>query len=105
MRVRTPLAPALTLALLAACAQVQVKAVATAPGEPRAFEVRSRTQPELQAEVARLCPKGHEVLRQSHTTARVEREGFIVHRTWQQAHDWLGTGNAHTAQALVQCKA
>ncbi len=104
MHART-LLPLFALMLLTACAQLQVKSVATAPGDPRAYEVRSRTQPELQAEVARLCPKGHEVLRQSQHTARVEREGFIVHRTWQQAHDWLGTGDAHGAQALVQCKA
>ena len=98
-------ASALSLILaVAACAQVQVRSLGTAPGQPAAFELRSRTLAQLQTEAQRLCPKGHTVLREWQAYQRGEVEGNPVLQRLQQAQDFIGVGDAHEAQATLQCK-
>ncbi len=90
-------------ALLAACAQVQVRTVGTASGLP-AYELRSRTMAQLKVEVERLCPGGHTVLRQWQGYQRGEREDSLALKTLKRAQDFVGA-DEDQAQATVQCKA
>jgi hypothetical protein len=104
MRVSLFIASVLACAGLAGCAQVQVKSLATAPGEMQAFEVRGRSWPELTAQVNKLCPHGNEVLRAYQGTAHIEGQQSPLLGEYQKIVNGLGVGSAHSAQALVQCK-
>ena len=101
---KTTLLAGATCLALCACAQVNVRSLGTAAGQPPAFEVRSRTLVQLNAEAARLCPTGHQVLRQWHSTQRAELEDNPLLKRVAQAQEFIGAGDAVQAQATIQCK-
>ncbi len=92
-----------TLAMCA-CAQVNVRSLGTAAGQPPAYELRSRTLAQLKIEATHLCPAGHQVLRQWHSTQRAELEDNPLLKRVAQAQDFVGAGDAVQAQATIQCK-
>ncbi len=90
--------------VLGGCAQVNVRSLGTAAGQPQAFELRSRTLVQLSTEATRLCPTGYQVLRQWHSTQRAELADNPVLKRVAQAQDFIGAGDAVQAQATIQCK-
>ncbi len=101
---KTKLLACLAATALCACAQVNVRSLGTAAGQPQAFELRSRTLVQLKAEATRLCPTGYQVLRQWHSTQRAELEDNMLLKRVAQAQDFIGAGDAVQAQATIQCK-
>ncbi len=89
------------LALLSACAQVQVSSVSPDVKRP-AYELRGATVAALQAEAARLCPQGFEVQRQSSTDTKQPGE-FRVVNWWNQALTWVADDDRQ-AQMAVSCQ-
>jgi hypothetical protein len=89
---------------LVGCSGPQVRTVGTGGGAP-AYELRGTSLAAIQAEAARLCIKGYEVLRQSHQFAPVQGDDNAGSQWLQQAGDWLSGMPGNQAQATVQCRA
>jgi len=66
--------PVIASLALAACVSVDVKSVGTEPGRV-AFDLSGTDLGTLAVEAARLCPQGHEVLRQWTRYARTAGDG------------------------------
>ncbi|HET6789170.1 MAG TPA: hypothetical protein VFW84_13895 [Aquabacterium sp.] len=88
--------------LLAACAELHVRNVSPSPHAP-AYELRGPSVAHVQAEVSRLCPHGHEVLRQSERQTRVAGDHMAA-RWWNRAAAWLDDDDTQV-QMAVACKA
>ncbi len=86
-------------ATLSACStRLQVQAQASGTNQP-AYELRGSSLLALQAEAARLCPQGAEVLRQWSGYERAESEAGFVRR-WSV--DLIDTPRSQ-AQLQVRC--
>ena len=88
---------------LAACSGPQVRTVGNGGGAP-AYELRGDHMAALQAEAARLCGNGYEVLRSSQNFARPEGDDNAGTQWLQQAGDWLSGMPGNQAQATVMCR-
>ena len=88
---------------LAACAGPQVRTLGTGGGPP-AYELRGDSLDAIEAEAARLCPHGYQMLRRAQRFARTEPDNGAG--LWlQQAGDWLSGMPGNEAQATVLCGA
>jgi len=94
---------ALATCSVAACSGPQVRTVGNGGGAP-AYELRGDHMAALQAEAARLCGKGYEVLRSSQNFARPEGDDNAGTQWLQQAGDWLTGMPGNQAQATVMCR-
>jgi hypothetical protein len=91
----------LPLWVLAACAELHVRSVSGNPQAP-AYELRGPTLEHVEAEAARRCPQGYEVLRQSQQQTRLSGENFAV-RWWTKATLWLDDDETQVQMAMA-CK-
>jgi hypothetical protein len=91
----------LPLWVLAACAELHVRSVSGNPQAP-AYELRGPTLEHVEAEAARRCPQGYEVLRQSQQQTRMSGENFAV-RWWTKATLWLDDDETQVQMAMA-CK-
>jgi hypothetical protein len=89
---------------LGACSGPQVRSLGNGGGAP-AYELRGTSLAAIEAEAARLCGKGYEVLRQSRSFARPEPDDNPGAQWLQQAGDWLAGMPGNQAQATVVCRA
>jgi hypothetical protein len=88
---------------LGGCSGPQVRTLGTG-GASQAYELRGTSLAALEAEAARLCGKGFEVLRQSQSVARPEPDDNPGTQWLQQAGDWLAGMPGNQAQATVVCR-
>lgn len=98
-------AGALICTLLAACAgTTQIRTLATGRADVVAYALDGKDMDALRAEVARLCPLGGEVLRQSvqGQRAAAPAEGR-VHRALQAGAQWIDPPQ-QSAQMVVACR-
>ena len=89
---------------LVGCSGPQVRTLGTGGGAP-AYELRGTSLAAIQAEAAKLCSNGYEVLRQSRQFAPVQGDDNVGSQWLQQAGDWLSGMPGNQAQATVQCRA
>jgi hypothetical protein len=94
---------ALATLSVAACSGPQVRTVGNGGGAP-AYELRGDSMAALQAEAARLCGHGYEILRQSQHFARPDGDDNVGTQWLQQAGDWLSGMPGNQAQATVMCR-
>jgi hypothetical protein len=88
---------------LAACSGPQVRTLGNGGGAS-AYELRGENMAALQAEAARLCGNGYEVLRSAQNFARPEGDGSAGMLWLQHAGDWLSGMPGNQAQATVMCR-
>lgn len=92
-----------TFAGLSACSGPQVRTVGNGNGAP-AYELRGSSASAVEAEAARLCSRGYEVLRASQNFARPEPDDNTGTQFLQQAGDWLSGMPSNQAQATIVCR-
>lgn len=90
------------LAQLAGCARLQVSRLATPDGSVM-YDLRGRDPARLKDEAQRLCPQGHEVLRQAARNDALE-SALLPARAWNAAVGLLDEPGAQ-AQLVVACRA
>jgi hypothetical protein len=95
---------ALAALSLAGCSGPQVRSVGNGGGAP-AYELRGNSLSAIEAEAARLCGRGYEVLRASQNFARPEPDDNMGTQFLQQAGDWLSGMPGNQAQATIVCRA
>lgn len=89
---------------LAACAGPQVRTLGHGAGAP-AYELRGTSLSAIEAEAARLCSRGFEVLRSSHNFATSELDDNAGSRFLLDAGAWLSGMPGNQAQATIVCRA
>ncbi len=89
---------------LAACTGPQVRTVGHGAGAP-AYELRGTSLSAIEAEAARLCSRGFEVLRSSQNFATSELEDNAGSRFLLDAGAWLSGLPGNQAQATIVCRA
>jgi hypothetical protein len=99
-----PILAALATLSVAACSGPQVRTVGNGQGAP-AYELRGTSLAAIEAEAARLCSRGYQVLRSSQSFARPEPDDNGGTQFLQQAGDWLSGMPGNQAQATVLCRA
>lgn len=104
MNVRQPALPILLLALsvVAGCAQMQVRRLATSDGS-EVYDLRGRDPARLSAEAALRCPNGYDTLRQAQKSQALE-SALAPARWWNTGTSYLEDAGSQ-AQLLVSCKA
>jgi hypothetical protein len=88
---------------LAACSGPQVRTLGNGKAAP-AYELRGASLAAIDAEAARLCSRGFEVLRWSQNFARPEPDDNAGTLFLQQAGDWLSGMPGNQAQATIVCR-
>ena len=96
------IATLLGLAMLAGCAQMQIKRLATPDGS-EVYELRGRDPGRLAAEASQRCPHGYDTLRQSHKRDALE-SALMPARLWNGVQGYLEDAGSQS-QLLVACKA
>lgn len=104
MKTQRQILAALTALSLAACAGPQVRTLGNGSGAP-AYELRGSSLAAIEAEAARLCSRGYDLLRSSQNFARPEPNDDAGTQFLQQAGDWLSGMPGNQAQATVLCRA
>jgi hypothetical protein len=99
-----PILAALAALSLAACSGPQVRSLGNGDGAP-AYELRGSSLSDIEAEAARLCSRGFEVLRSSQSFARPAGDDTFGSQFLQQAGDWLAGMPGNQAQATIVCRA
>ena len=99
-----PIVAALAALSMTACSGPQVRSVGNGGGVP-AYELRGASLVAIEAEAARLCSRGYELLRSSQNFARPEPDDNAGTQFLQQAGDWLSGMPGNQAQATVLCRA
>ncbi len=93
----------LSVCWLGACASsIDVRSVGTGSGA-LAFELEGKSLVALAAQAARMCPGGHEVLKQWQRLQRPEPDAGLPERWWVKANQWAGIVDADEARLMVQC--
>jgi hypothetical protein len=87
-----------------ACSGPQVRTLGNGGGPP-AYELRGPSTAAIEAEAARLCARGYQVLRAGGRYARPEPEDNAATQWLQQAGDWLSGMPGNEAQATIVCRA
>lgn len=93
---------ALGLSMLAGCAQMQVKRLAT-PDSSEVYELRGRDPGRLAAEASQRCLHGYDTLRQSHKSHVLESP-LKPAQLWNDVQAYLEDAGSQS-QLLVVCKA
>lgn len=94
---------ALPLAALMGCATVQVQRVAM-DGPQAAYELEGTNLAALEKEAQRLCPHGHDTLRQWQNYQRLSNDQLYPVRLWDRITANLNTPTNAKAQMAVVCK-
>lgn len=96
----------LTLATLglAACSGPQVRLLGNGGGPP-AYELRGSSTAAIEAQAAKLCARGYQVLRIGARYAPPEPDDNTATQWLQQAGDWLSGMPGNEAQATIVCRA
>jgi hypothetical protein len=89
--------------LLPGCSGPQVRSVGSGGGA-LVFELRGSDIAAIDAEAARLCTRGYDVLRQSMRYSPPQPSDDDSTRWLQQVGDWLSGMPGNQAQATVQCR-
>lgn len=89
---------------LAACTGPQVRTLANGGGPP-AYELRGPSRAQIEAEAAKLCAQGYEVLRAGARFVRPEPDDNPATQWLLQAGDWLSGMPGNEAQATIVCRA
>lgn len=88
--------------LLAGCAQMQIKRLATPDGS-EVYELRGRDPGRLAAEASQRCLHGYDTLRQSQKSSMLESP-LKPAQLWNDAQAYLEDAGSQS-QLLVACKA
>jgi len=104
MRRTVPTIATVCLVCLGACSGPQVRMLGNGGGPP-AYELRGTSQTAVEAEAARLCARGYQVLRIGGRYARPEPDDNTATQWLQQAGDWLSGMPGNEAQATIVCRA
>lgn len=89
---------------LAACAGPQVRSLGNGAGAP-AYELRGTSLAAIEAEAARLCSRGFELLRSSQNFATSELDDNAGSQFLLDAGAWLAGMPGNQAQATIVCRA
>jgi hypothetical protein len=100
---RLTLAALATLSI-AGCSGPQVRTLGNGGGAP-AYELRGTSLSAIEAEAARLCSRGFEVLRSSQNFTTSELEDNAGSRFLLDAGAWLSGMPGNQAQATIVCRA
>jgi len=104
MNTANPIGLALAASILAGCATVDVRSVGTNTGQ-RAFDLRGTGLAALDAEAQRLCPQGHEVLRQWQQYGRSEGADTTAAPSIGRFNSLAYDAVENQAQMTVVCRA
>ena len=96
-------ATALTVLALAGCAGPLVRSLGNGDG-PAVYQLRGGRVDQVEAEAARLCTHGYQVLRQGQRFARPETHDNAATQWLQQAADWISGMPGNEAQATIVCR-
>lgn len=88
---------------LAACSGPQVRSVGNGGGAP-AYELRGSSLAALEAEAARLCSRGYQVLRSAQNVTSPEGEDSAGAQFLLDAGAWLSGMPGNQTQATVLCR-
>ena len=89
---------------LAGCAGPQVRTLGNGGGPP-AFELRGSSLTAIDAEAARRCSRGYEVLRVAERYVPAEPHDNAATQWLLRAGDWLSGLPGNEAQATIVCRA
>lgn len=94
---------ALSALASAGCAGPQVRSLGNGNG-PAAYELRGSRSVDIEAEAAKLCTHGYQLLRQAQRLARPEPQDNAATQWLQHAADWISGLPGNEAQATIVCR-
>jgi len=97
-----PILAALIALSAAACSGPQVRSLGNGGGAP-AYELRGSSPAAIEAEAARLCSRGYQVLRSSQNITSSELDDNAGTQFLLEAGAWLSGLPGNQAQATVLC--
>lgn len=95
---------ALATLSIAACSGPQVRSLGNGDGTP-AYVLRGSSLAAIEAEAARLCSRGYELLRSSQNFATSQLDDNAGSQFLLDAGAWLSGMPSNQAQATIVCRA